>query len=193
MSVNFHIGDKTYKNILIKNLLFGGRHGIYYFKITKICIKFSGTEYKLKTKKHILFFIVFIRPRRIFRNLSLPDGVPELLKSKNPTKMPYVPTPPRPTKPFVTDMEYKGIKELNTFCRNPTRFKKVIVDIEQARVAIELKNSNTNSTRLKLEMVNSAGKGLSAVVSAAVVYVLLPEGEKKKLKEALEDVKSIFK
>lgn len=36
MSVNFHIGDKTYKwNALIKNLLFGGRHGVYYFNLKK--------------------------------------------------------------------------------------------------------------------------------------------------------------
>ena len=36
MSVNFHIKDKTYKwSILIKNLLFGDRHKIYYFNLKK--------------------------------------------------------------------------------------------------------------------------------------------------------------
>lgn len=36
MSVNLHIGDKSFKlNSLIKNLLFGARHGIYYFNLKK--------------------------------------------------------------------------------------------------------------------------------------------------------------
>ncbi len=36
MSVNLHIGDKTHKwNSLLKNLLFGGRHGVYYFNLKK--------------------------------------------------------------------------------------------------------------------------------------------------------------
>ncbi len=46
MSVNFHIGDKTYKwNILIKNLLFDGRHGVYYFNLKKTFLLLTSFLY----------------------------------------------------------------------------------------------------------------------------------------------------
>ena len=61
MSVNLHIGDKTSQwNSLIKNLLFGGRHGVYYFNLKKILPFLNRFLYFFKKaliSYHLLLFI----------------------------------------------------------------------------------------------------------------------------------------